>query len=161
MPGVPASQGPSARGLAFECGANCCVDVDKRATAGCLACSGGARIGVIETLSMKRTMEVSLARSLRSLLAAAALLMAAYSIAASPSITGGDFPSSRLPALSAAVMEVPHALGFSSQRQAVESPVRSGRQPEESLPSGGMGWAFLLAGLCLAAALLQRRFGEP
>lgn len=105
-------------------------------------------------------MEVSLARSLRSLLAASALLMAAYSIAASPSIHSGDFPPAQLPTLSASLMQVPQALGFSSQRQVAESPIRSARQLEEPVQAGGMGWALLLGGLCLAGALLQRRFGE-
>ena len=160
VPSAHSGQGQLAGLMALKCGVTCCSDVDKRVTAGCLAVPADARIGGIETLSMKRTMEVSLARSLRSLLAAAALLMAAYAIAASPSLHSGDFPPARLPSLGVSLMEVPQALGFSSQRAPAQSPLRSGRQAEEPLPSGSMGWAFVLAGFGLAGALLRRRFGE-
>ena len=104
-------------------------------------------------------MEVSLARSLRSLLAAAALLMAAYSIAASPSLSGGGIPQLQLPSLDTVILGVPKSLGFSGNRRPSPPATRSTLPALNSAAGSGTAWwGLALAGVGLSAALLKRRF---
>ena len=104
-------------------------------------------------------MDVSLAKSLRSLVAAAALLMGAYSIAASPGVVGGS-TQVFLPSLGTVLMSVPRSMGFSSSRQPAPPAERSATPAREALSESDSAlWVFGLAGACLAGVLLKRRFG--
>jgi len=102
-------------------------------------------------------MDSSLSRSLRSLLAAAALLMAAYAIAASP---GTSLPGPLMSDSVSLLSDVKQELGFGVDRQrAVALPTPAYRDETGVPVSSALPWAF--AGLCLVVSLAQRRFFGP
>lgn len=99
-------------------------------------------------------MDSSLSRSLRSLLAAAALLMAAYAIAASP---GAPVSVPMMADSVALLTDVKRELGFGVDRLTAGTVASPAQRDETSTPvSSALPWAF--AGLCLVVSLAQRRF---
>lgn len=100
-------------------------------------------------------MDSSLSRSLRSLIAAAALLAAAYAaIAASPGAS-----ASVPPMINSAVLlsDVKQELGFGVARVRSAGADVAVERDDQTMPaSSALPWVF--AGLCLAVCLAQRRF---
>jgi hypothetical protein len=103
------------------------------------------------------SMERSLGRSLKSLVAASALLMAAYAIAAAPDLSFPGQPQSALSALAAPLSDIQRELDFGSARGSVVQSLSSAeRDAEPGAGSPVLAWIF--AGVCLSVALAQRRF---
>jgi hypothetical protein len=102
------------------------------------------------------SMDSSLIRSFRSLATAAALLMAAYAIAASPGSTTIEFPTEGRSGFG--LVDVQQQLTFAPDRSRGPGVTAStGRGGEADMPVvSSLAWAF--AGLCLVVALAQRRF---
>jgi hypothetical protein len=91
-------------------------------------------------------------------MAAAALLMAAYSIAASPETAAADSGAVHLASLGTVLSDVPHSMGFSTQRR--QNLVSVEGDDEIFVVAAGTVWVLLLAVLCVTGAMLGRRFGS-
>lgn len=106
-------------------------------------------------------MEHSLARSLRSLLAAAALLLGAYGIAATPASAAGPgastTPAWQLASLREPLARVQDRLGLHAVRQPTAILYASHARPSVPAPSHSL-LVWVVAGLCFAVGIAWRRW---